>query len=84
MGAIAAGWRWWRRHRRKPIQNVAAGNYSAGASVANSAYRSASVVSSPDMQRQAINIEVTGTLEARGDALVAVIDNNRKKRLATT
>ena len=66
------------------MQNVAAGNYSAGASVANSAYRSASVVSSPDMQRQAMNIEVTGTLEARGDALVAVIDNNRKKRLATT
>lgn len=66
------------------MQNVAAGNYSAGASVANSAYRSASVVNSPDMQRQAMNIEVTGTLEARGDALVAVIDNNRKKRLAIT
>lgn len=62
------------------LSSIASGNYSAGMGVATST--SSSFVS--DYQQRDVYVNVTGTLQADGDQLVAVISNTEKKRRITT
>ncbi len=67
------------------LSNVASGNYSsssATASVASSSYSSSS--SSQDWAQSEVNVKVTGTLQANGSALVAVLNNEEKRKSHTT
>lgn len=63
------------------LSNAANGNYSSGASVATS-NASSSITS--DYEQRDVYVKVTGTLEADGDQLVAVINNSNKKTQFTT
>jgi len=58
------------------LASVASGNYSASANVATT--NSASSYTS-DYESREVTVNVTGTLEADGDQLVAVINNANKK-----
>jgi len=55
------------------LSNVAAGNYSGGVSVASANYGSYN----SDYSTREVNVNVTGTLKADGDQLVAVITNTQ-------
>ena len=55
------------------LSNIASGNYSAGAGVATSSYSSYNT----DYATREVNVNVTGTLKADGDQLVAVITNTQ-------
>ena len=58
------------------LSNVASGNYSANANVASSNGYSATT---SDYEQREVTVNVTGTLEADGDQLVAVINNTNRK-----
>ena len=62
------------------LSNVASGNYSASAGVATSSYSSVA----SDYETRDVNVNVTGTLQADGDQLVAVINNTNNKNYYTT
>lgn len=67
------------------LSNISSGNYSsssATASVASSSYSSSS--SSQDWAESEVNVKVTGTLQANGSALVAVLNNEEKRKSHTT
>ena len=63
------------------LSNVANGNYSAGGYVASGSYSS---YSGGDYETRDIQVNVTGTLEADGDKLVAVISGTNNKKGYTT
>lgn len=62
------------------LSNIASGNYSASAGVATSSYAGGSM----DYETKDVNIKVSGTLQADGDALKAVISNVDKRNGYTT
>lgn len=63
------------------LSNVAAGNYSSSASVASGSYGSSV---SNDYVTRDVQVNVTGTLQADGDKLVAVLNNTANKKGYTT
>ena len=63
------------------LASVASGNYSASANVATT--NSASSYTS-DYEQREVTVNVTGTLEADGDQLVAVINSTNKKSFYQT
>ena len=66
------------------LSNVASGNYSsssATSTVASSGYSSST---SNDWAESEVNVKVTGTLQANGSALVAVLNNEEKRKSHTT
>lgn len=62
------------------LSNVASGNYSAGTSVASSAYG----YGGQDYETRELTVNVTGTLQADGDQLTAVLNNTNNKKGYTT
>lgn len=65
------------------LGNIASGNYNSGASVATSAsYGSSSM--GGGYATQTLNVNVTGKLVAQGSTLQAVLDNESKRKNATT
>lgn len=62
------------------LSNVASGNYSSTAGVASSSYGSAGT----DYVTRDMTVNVTGTLRADGDQLVAVLNNTDNKKGYTT
>jgi hypothetical protein len=62
------------------LSNVAGGNYSAASGVASGAYGSAG----SDYQTRNMTVQVSGTLQADGDQLVAVLNNTNNKKGYTT
>lgn len=62
------------------LSNVATGNYSSAAGVASSSYGSAGT----DYMTRDMTVNVTGTLQADGDQLVAVLNNTDNKKGYTT
>lgn len=62
------------------LSNVASGNYSSTAGVASSSYGSAGA----DYVTRDMTVNVTGTLQADGDQLVAVLNNTDNKKGYTT
>lgn len=66
------------------LRNVAAGNYSASASVATGSYAASPSSSAAGYSEREINIKVTGTLKASGSELVTVLNNENRRRTATT
>ena len=63
------------------LSNVAAGNYSSSAGVASGSYGSSV---SNDYVTRDVQVNVTGTLQADGDKLVAVLNNTANKKGYTT
>ena len=63
------------------LSNVASGNYSAGMG-SYTGGTSSSITN--DYESRDVNVNVTGTLQADGDQLVAVINNSNKKSYYTT
>lgn len=63
------------------LSNIASGNYSGGGYVASSTTSSAA---SGDFETREVVVNVTGTLQADGDQLVAVITNTQDKNYYTT
>jgi len=63
------------------LSNIANGNYSSSAGIATSG-SSSSFTS--DYEQRDVYVNVTGTLQADGDQLVAVINNTEKKNRLTT
>lgn len=62
------------------LSNVATGNYSSSAGVASGSYNAGS----GDYVTRDVQVNVTGTLEADGDKLVAVLNNTANKKGYTT
>lgn len=62
------------------LSNVAGGNYSASMGT----YTNESATASGDYEQRDIYVNVTGTLQADGDQLIAVINNSDKKKNLTT
>ena len=62
------------------LSSVASGNYSAGTSVASSAYG----YGGQDYETRELTVNVTGTLQADGDQLTAVLNNTNNKKGYTT
>ena len=62
------------------LSNVAAGNYSASPGVASGSYSS----NTNSYETRDIQVNVTGTLQADGDKLVAVLNNTANKKGYTT
>lgn len=62
------------------LSNIASGNYSASASVASSGSYSSS---GGGYETRDVNVSVTGTLQANGDQLIAVISNTNKRNYYT-
>lgn len=62
------------------LSNVAAGNYSASPAVASGSYSSGS----DDYETREVQVNVTGTLQADGDKLVAVLNNTNNRNGYTT
>ena len=62
------------------LSNVASGNYSAGANVASGSYAYAG----GDYETRDVTVQVTGKLEADGDALVAVLNGTNNRNGYTT
>lgn len=62
------------------LSNVAAGNYSASAGVA----MPSSTSYTNDYETREVNVSVSGTLQADGDQLVAVINSTNNKNYYTT
>lgn len=63
------------------LSNIAAGNYSSSAGVASGSYGSSA---SNDYVTRDVQVNVTGTLQADGDKLVAVLNNTANKKGYTT
>lgn len=66
------------------LSNISNGNYSstsATSSVASSSYSSSSA---NDWAESEVNVKVTGTLQANGSALVAVLNQEEKRKSHTT
>ena len=68
-------------YAKQSLANVSAGNYAAGAGIVTSSSTSAGAY---DYEQRDVYVNVTGTLTAEGDELVAVINNTKKKNLLTT
>ena len=66
------------------LSNVANGNYSASSNVASQASYTSAASSSSLYEQSSIHVEVTGTLRAQGSQLVAVINNENKRKNHTT
>lgn len=66
------------------LSNVANGNYSASSNVASQASYTSAASSSSLYEQSNIHVEVTGTLRAQGSQLVAVINNENKRKNHTT
>lgn len=67
------------------LKNVASGNYaSAPTSVASGSYSSSSSSAVAGYNERELNVKVTGTLKASGSELVTVLNNENRRRLATT
>jgi len=66
------------------LSNVASGNYNTSSSVASQASYATSAGSSSLYEQSNIQVEVTGTLRAQGSQLVAVINNENKRKDHTT
>lgn len=62
------------------LSNVASGNYSATGSVASGSYSAGG----NDYETRDIQVNVTGTLQADGDKLVAVLNNTNNRNGYTT
>ena len=62
------------------LSNVAAGNYSASPGVASGSYSS----NTNSYETRDIQVNVTGTLQADGDKLVAVLNNTNNRNGYTT
>ena len=62
------------------LSNVAAGNYSASPAVASGSYSS----NTNSYETRDVQVQVTGTLQADGDQLVAVLNNTANKKGYTT
>lgn len=62
------------------LSNVAAGNYSASPAVASGSYSAGS----NDYETREVQVQVTGTLQADGDKLVAVLNNTNNRNGYTT
>lgn len=62
------------------LSNAASGSYSASTGVASSSASSAI----SNFEQRDVYVNVTGTLQADGDQLVAVINNSNKKKYVTT
>lgn len=62
------------------LSNVAAGNYSATPAVASGSYSAGS----NDYETRDLQVQVTGTLQADGDKLVAVLNNTNNRNGYTT
>ena len=62
------------------LSNVAAGNYSASPGVASGSYSS----NTNSYETRDVQVQVTGTLQADGDQLVAVLNNTANKKGYTT
>lgn len=65
------------------LSNVASGSYSASSGVATGGYSSASSAAGGYSGRE-MNIHVTGTLQASGSQLVAVLNNENRRTKSTT
>lgn len=63
------------------LANVASGNYSASSNVASSGTYSSSM---NNYEQREVYVNVTGTLRADGNQLVAVLNNTNKKNQVTT
>lgn len=63
------------------LSNIAAGNYSSSAGVASGSYGSSA---SNDYVTRDVQVNVTGTLQADGDKLVAVLNNTNNRNDYTT
>jgi len=63
------------------LSSIASGNYSASTNVASSGSYSSGI---NDFEQREVTVNVTGTLQADGDQLVAVINNSNKKSYYTT
>lgn len=63
------------------LSNIAAGNYSSSTAVASGSY---SASASNDYVTRDVQVNVTGTLQADGDKLVAVLNNTANKKGYTT
>ena len=66
------------------LSNVANGNYSTSSNVASQASYTSAASSSSLYEQSNIHVEVTGTLRAQGSQLVAVINNENKRKNHTT
>ena len=66
------------------LSNVATGNSSASSNVASQASYTSAASSSSLYEQSNIHVEVTGTLRAQGSQLVAVINNENKRKNHTT
>ncbi len=64
------------------LSNAASGNFSSGAGTVTSSGNYSSGLN--DYQQRDVYVNVTGTLQADGDQLVAVITNTEKKKRITT
>lgn len=62
------------------LSNVAAGNYSASPAVASGSYSAGS----NDYETREVQVNVTGTLQADGDKLAAVLNNTNNRNGYTT
>lgn len=62
------------------LSNIAAGNYSASPAVASGSYSAGS----NDYETREVQVNVTGTLQADGDKLVAVLNNTNNRNGYTT
>lgn len=62
------------------LSNVAAGNYSAPPAVASGSYSAGS----NDYETREVQVQVSGTLQADGDKLVAVLNNTNNRNGYTT
>lgn len=65
------------------LSNIAAGNYSASASVASAGYGSQRSAENGGWALREMNVNVTGTLKADGDQLITVINNTNKRNSYT-
>lgn len=66
------------------LSNVASGNYSSSSATSTVASSSYSSSTSNDWAESEVNVKVTGTLQANGSALVAVLNNEEKRKSHTT
>lgn len=64
------------------LSNIASGNYSS--SMASAPIASSNYGSGGDYETREVNVSVTGTLQADGDQLVAVINSTNNKNYYTT
>ena len=66
------------------LRNAASGSYSASTGVASSSYGRGSSSTSREYEDRTFNVQVTGTLQASGSQLVAVLNNENNRKSHTT